>query len=58
MTLETLYLTGAVLAFTLLAVTLLIVKLWSDAAPAVAAEAEVTPARRPVTDPEELKKAA
>lgn len=59
MTIETLYLTGAVLAFTLLGVTLFIVKLWSDRAPAPRpARADVTPARRPDAAPEVLKKAA
>lgn len=60
MTIETLYLTGAVLAFTLLAVTLFIVRLWSNGAPAsqAATKAEVTPARRPDTEPKDLKNAA
>ena len=52
MSIEIIYLTGAVLAFTLLMVTLFIVKLWSDGAPEARpiAKPEVTPARRPEPD--------
>lgn len=60
MTIETIYLTGAVLAFTLLAVTLFIVKLWSDRAPAPqpAAKPDVTPARRPKAEVVDIATAA
>lgn len=60
MSIEIIYLTGAVLAFTLLMVTLFIVKLWSDGAPVARplAKPEVTPARRPKADLVEATKAA
>jgi hypothetical protein len=57
---ETLYLTGAVVAFTLLMVSLFIIKLWSDQAPSVTpvARPKVTPARRPDMDLGDMRKAA
>lgn len=60
MSIEIIYLTGTVVAFTLLMVTLFIVKLWSDGAPAARplAKPEITPARRPETDLVEATTAA
>lgn len=57
---ETLYLTGAVVAFTLLMVSLFIAKLWSDQETPVTplARPKVTPARRPDFELPDMKKAA
>lgn len=57
---ETLYLTGAVAAFSLLMVTLFIIKLWSDGESGATqvSRPKVTPAQRPVVDIPVGRKAA
>lgn len=60
---QTLILTGAVVALTLLMVSMAIAKLWDDAEPAEAAvtpvaKPNVTPARRPDLDVVHMREAA